>query len=87
MIPMGEVASQVQVRIGERATDRAEHHVVRGDSEVDVLDEGDLEAVRVGVRVGVGVGVRVRVRVRVIGLRLGLGLGSGSGLGLGLRWV
>ena len=81
MIPMGEVASQVQVRIGERATDRAEHHVVRGDSEVDVLDEGDLEAVRVGV------GVRVRVRVRVIGLRLGLGLGSGSGLGLGLRWV
>ena len=62
---MGEVASQVQVRIGERATDRAEHHVVRGDSEVDVLDEGDLEAVRVGVRVGVGVGVRVRVRVSV----------------------
>ena len=60
MIPIGEV----QVRIGERATDRAEHHVVRGDSEVDVLDEGDLEAGRVGVRVGVGVGVRVRVRVR-----------------------
>ena len=81
MIPMGEVASQVQVRIGERATDRAEHHVVRGDSEVDVLDEGDLEGGRVGI------GVRVRVRVRVIGLRLGLGLGSGSGLGLGLRWV
>ena len=59
MIPTGEV----QVRIRERATDRAEHHVIRGDSEVDVLDEGDLEAGRVGVRVGVGVGVRVRVRV------------------------
>ena len=59
--------------MGQRATDRADHHVVRGDSEVDVLDEGDLEAVRVrvrvrvrvGVRVGVGVGVGVRVSVRV----------------------
>ena len=63
MIPMIPIR-EVQVRIGERATDRAEHHVVRGDSEVDVLDEGDLEAGRVGVRVGVGVGVRVGVRVR-----------------------
>ena len=50
--------------MGQRATDRAEHHVVRGDSEVDVLDEGDLEAVRVRVRVRVRVGVRVWAQVR-----------------------